>query len=35
MQTVNQALNAIPVAGHRGFVQFEGASMSDWGKKNG
>lgn len=31
---LDQTLNAIPVAGHRGFVQFEGGSMSDWGKKN-
>ncbi len=31
---LDQALNAIPVAGHRGFVQFEGGSMSDWGKKS-
>ena len=30
---LDQALDAIPVAGHRGFVQFEGGSMSDWGKK--
>ena len=31
---LDQALSAIPVAGHRGFVQFEGSSMSEWGKKN-
>ena len=30
---LDQALCAIPVAGHRGFVQFEGSSMSEWGKK--
>ena len=27
------ALAAIPVYGHRGFVQMEGGKMSDWGKK--
>lgn len=31
---LDQALNAIPVAGNRGFIQFEGGSMSDWEKKN-
>ncbi len=33
-QDLDQALSTIPVAGHRGFVQFEGDSMSDWDKKN-
>ena len=31
-KTLDDALNAIPVHGHRGFVQFEGMKMSDWGK---
>ena len=30
---LEESLNAIPIAGHRGFVQFEGGRMSDWGKK--
>ena len=33
-KALDDALSAIPVAGHRGFVQFEGDRMSDWGKKN-
>ena len=32
-RALDEALEAIPVFGHRGFVQFEGAKMSDWGKK--
>ena len=32
-KALEDALNAIPVHGHRGFVQFEGMKMSDWGKK--
>ena len=30
---LEKALNAIPVHGHRGFVQYEGSKISDWGKK--
>ena len=32
-KALDAALDAIPVHGHRGFVQVEGAQMSDWGKK--
>ncbi len=32
-KALDEALDAIPVYGHRGFVQVEGAQMSDWGKK--
>ncbi len=32
-KTLDAALDAIPVHGHRGFVQVEGSKMSDWGKK--
>ncbi|MBR5344652.1 MAG: aldo/keto reductase [Clostridia bacterium] len=32
-EALDAALDAIPVHGHRGFVQVEGAKMSDWGKK--
>ena len=30
---LEQALEAIPIHGHRGFVEVEGGSMADWGKK--
>ena len=30
---LEQALQAIPIHGHRGFVEVEGGSMADWGKK--
>ena len=30
---LDTALAALPVAGHRGFVQFEGEKIKDWGKK--
>ena len=30
---LEKALNVIPVHGHRGFVQYEGSKISDWGKK--
>lgn len=32
-QALDDALNAIPIHGQRGFVQVEGGKMSDWGKK--
>ena len=32
-QALEQALEAIPIHGHRGFVEVEGGSMADWGKK--
>ena len=30
---LDAALDAIPVHGHRGFVQVEGQTMNDWGRK--
>ena len=33
LKTLDDALNKLEVHGHRGFVQFEGGKMSDWGKK--
>ena len=32
-QALELALEAIPIHGHRGFVEVEGGSMADWGKK--
>ena len=32
-KALDEALNAIPVHGHRGFVQYEGSKMSGWGRK--
>ena len=33
LSALDQALNGIEIHGHRGFVQYEGGSMSDWGKR--
>lgn len=30
---VGKALNQIPVQGYRGFEEFDGGSMANWGKK--
>ena len=32
-EKLDETLNAIPVKGFRGHVEFQGGSMSDWGKK--
>ena len=31
--TLDNALNQIPVQGYRGFEEFDGGTMADWGKK--
>ena len=31
---MEQALEGIPVYGHRGYVEVEGGSMKDWEKHN-
>ncbi len=33
LKALDSALDSIPIHGHRGYVQFEGGKMSDWGKK--
>ena len=33
LKALDSALDGIPIHGHRGYVQFEGGKMSDWGKK--
>ncbi len=33
LKALDTALSGIPIHGHRGYVQFEGGKMSDWGKK--
>lgn len=33
LQALDAALDGIEIHGHRGYVQFEGGKMSDWGKK--
>ena len=33
LKALDEALAGIPIHGHRGYVQFEGGRMSDWGKK--
>ena len=33
LKALDAALDGIEIHGHRGYVQFEGGKMSDWGKK--
>ena len=33
LKALDAALDGIEIHGHRGYVQFEGSKMSDWGKK--
>ena len=32
-QRLDDTLNSLPVHGYRGFEEYEGGTMADWGKK--